>query len=91
MSPGSSLEPYVRQEDEISTAETAHLVDKKYKQPTNTLHAISTPKEIKVRQFHPILPLSQCYEENFPNAQALDAASAVRFGLCCTSESSYFS
>lgn len=26
----------------------------------------------------------------FPNAQALDAASAVRFGLCCTSESFLF-
>ncbi|KAJ5099140.1 hypothetical protein N7532_006141 [Penicillium argentinense] len=41
LSPGSSLEPYVRQNDDIATAESAQLVDPKQKKLANSLHAIA--------------------------------------------------
>lgn len=47
LSAGSSLEPYVRQNDEISTAQTADLVDQRYKELSNTLHTPAGKKEVK--------------------------------------------
>lgn len=44
LSAGSSLQPYVRQDDEISTAKTAELVDQRYKELSNSLHSSSGKK-----------------------------------------------
>ncbi|KAJ5397278.1 hypothetical protein N7509_005391 [Penicillium cosmopolitanum] len=44
LSSGSSLEPYVKQNDDVSTAKTAELVDKRYKELSNKLHTTSGQK-----------------------------------------------
>ncbi|KAJ5755292.1 hypothetical protein N7533_004835 [Penicillium manginii] len=38
LSSGSSLEPYVQQKDDVSTAKTSELIDKRYKELSNKLH-----------------------------------------------------
>lgn len=96
LSSGSSLQPYVEQKDDVSTAKTSELVDKRYKELSNKLHTTSGLKPaVQVRRFFPPDPVSPppfhiAMRKIFPKRKALDAASAVRFGLCCTSESFIF-
>jgi hypothetical protein len=76
LSSGTSLEPYVRQGDEIATVDSAQLVDPKQKELANSIHLIKqakTPSKVcsplssafpwSTRPTYP-----NCYEENFPNA-----------------------
>ncbi|KAJ5966046.1 hypothetical protein N7481_012760 [Penicillium waksmanii] len=44
LSSGSSIKPYVQQNDDVSTAKTAELVDKRYKELSNKLHTTSGQK-----------------------------------------------
>lgn len=48
LSSGTALEPYVRQGDEIATADSAQLVDSKLKALSDSLHPIPTKKMNKV-------------------------------------------
>lgn len=44
MTAGSALEPYVRQSNDIATADSAQLIDPKQKELSNTLRSIETAK-----------------------------------------------
>lgn len=71
LSPGSSLEAYVRQGDDIATVNAAKAVDPKQKESANSLR-VAGKKETKVspHQFYPP-SYPSCYEENIPNAKRL--------------------
>jgi hypothetical protein len=93
LSSGSSLEPYVQQKDDVSTAKTSELIDKRYKELSNKLHTTGQKPAVQVRRLLPFShppPFHIAMRKIFPKRKALDAASAVRFGLCCTSESFIF-
>jgi hypothetical protein len=47
LSPGSSLEAYVRQDDDLATINAAKIADPKQKKLANSLHAAGK-KEVKV-------------------------------------------
>lgn len=76
LSSGTTLEPYVRQGDEVATVDSAQLVDPKQKELANSLHLIQQAKKPSkvclpcllffLRSICPAFPT--CYEENFPNA-----------------------
>lgn len=76
LSSGSSLEPYVKQNDDVSTAKTAELVDKRYKELSNKLHTTSGQKPaVQVRRFFPPdsihIPFHIAMRKIFPNAKRL--------------------
>lgn len=80
LSSATTLEPYVRQGDEFATIDSAQLIDPKQKELANSLHLTQQAKKIskvclpylRFLRTCPTPPI--CYEENYPNAQALDAA-----------------
>ncbi|KAJ5921553.1 Fcf2 pre-rRNA processing [Penicillium verhagenii] len=45
LTPGTTLEPYVRQSHDFATADTAQLVDQKQKKLSNSLHLIQQAKK----------------------------------------------
>jgi hypothetical protein len=73
LSPGSSLEAYIRQGDDVATVDAAKIVDQKQKELANSLRVAGIKKVNTVS--HPINSLpsfpSFCYEENIPNAKRL--------------------
>lgn len=54
LSPGTSLEPYVRQDDEIAAIDPAHLVDPKHKILSDSLRSVATKQPSKVSEHLPL-------------------------------------
>jgi hypothetical protein len=73
LSPGSSLETYIRQGDDVAIVDAAKITDQKQKELANSLRKIEIKKANTVS--HPIASflsfLFLCYEENIPNAKRL--------------------
>jgi hypothetical protein len=79
LSPGSSLEAYIRQGDDVATVDAAKIADQKQKELANSLRVAEIKKASTVS--HPINYLPSflflslffffCYEENIPNAKRL--------------------
>lgn len=75
LSSGTTLEPYVRQGDEIATVDSAQLIDPKQKVLSNTIHRLDAKNPKKVSGFDSnLFILLLCCEENFSQRIALDAA-----------------
>lgn len=65
LSSGTSLEPYVRQGDQIATVDSAQLMDPKQKVLSNSLRTLHTKRLNKVCLHFMSFSPSLCYEENF--------------------------
>lgn len=70
MTAGSALEPYVRQSNDIATADSAQLIDPKQKELSNTLRSIETAKT-KVSPLLLLFFFALCNEENFSHKRLM--------------------
>ena len=95
-SSGSSLKPYVRQHNDVAVVDTARIIDPLVSNCTqSSANEKIVPKTSKKVAFlftasPSLLIIVDCYEENQPIAQALDAVSTARIGLRCYHESTLF-
>lgn len=68
LSSGTALEPYVRQGDEIATADSAQLIDPKLRALSDSLHPLPSKKMNKVSAISRCPVFQYAMRKIFPNA-----------------------
>ena len=91
LSSNDSLQPYVHEQDNVVTVDGLRIIDPQQKDTSNfdpiELKGLSSSSKRVSPSTSSPEQKTHCYEEEYPNASALDAASPTRIGLRCTNES----